>query len=249
MNDIVTATPEEWAKARAALLTREKELVRLSDDIARQRRAMPWRAVDRQYELMTEHGPKSLPDLFDGCSQLVIHHFMFGPDYDAGCPACSAMADSYNGMLPFLRARDVTMICASRAPIHKLLAYRRRMGWDFTWASSHDSDFNADFGWFKPREEVAAWAADDPPDGPAEFAAQCGAGLVEYVQEQPGVSVFARSGDDVFLTYSTTDRGLEPFMIFYDILDLVPRGRHEDPPEGPWLRRHDEFAIAEADAR
>ena len=139
-------TRQEWLAASAELLEREKELTRMGDALARQRRELPWVPVEKQYTLQTEDGTRTLAELFDGRSQLVVYHFMFGPGYVAGCPACSSTADSFNGVLAHLQARDVTMICVSRAPLDKLLAYRERMGWSFTWASSHDSDFNVDFG-------------------------------------------------------------------------------------------------------
>src|SRR6266566_7102984 len=139
-------TREEWLAASAELLEREKELTRMGDELARQRRELPWVPVEKEYPLQTEDGARTLAELFDGRSQLVVYHFMFGPDYEAGCPACSSTADSFNGVLAHLKARDVTMICVSRAPIEKLLAYRERMGWSFNWASSHESDFNFDFG-------------------------------------------------------------------------------------------------------
>src|ERR1039457_544929 len=138
-------TRQEWLAASAELLEREKELTRMGDELSRQRQELPWVPVDKQYPLQTEHGTRTLAELFDGRSQLVVYHFMFGPGYEAGCPTCSSTADSLNGVLAHLKARDVTMICVSRAPIYKLLAYRERMGWSFTWASSHDSDFNVDY--------------------------------------------------------------------------------------------------------
>ena len=141
-----TATREEWVAARAELLQREKELTRMGDELARQRRELPWVPVEKEYALQTAEGARTLAELFDGRSQLVVYHFMFGPHYEAGCPSCSSTADSFNGVLAHLKARDVTMICVSRAPLEKLLAYRERMGWSFNWASSHESDFNFDYG-------------------------------------------------------------------------------------------------------
>ena len=146
MTEHKTGTRAEWLAASEKLLAREKEYTRLGDELARQRRALPWVRVDKEYRFDTGDGPRTLPDLFDGRSQLLAYHFMFGPGYDAGCPSCSSTADSFNGVLSHLKARDVTMICVSRAPIEKLLAYRQRMGWSFNWVSSHDSDFNFDFG-------------------------------------------------------------------------------------------------------
>lgn len=238
------ATREEWLTARSDLLKREKELTRMSDDLARQRRELPWTPVEKEYTLQTENGPTTLAELFDGRSQLVVYHFMFGPDWDAGCPVCSSIADSFNGVLAHLRARDVTMICISRAPIEKLLAYRKRMGWDFTWASSHGSDFNFDFEHSVSRDKASAWVAEAPPVV-SQFAAACGTDAAGYMSEGPGLSVFALSDGKVHLTYASTARGLEPVMVYYGILDRVPHGRDEGEPADPsWMRRHDEFAGA-----
>src|SRR5947209_5540786 len=150
------ATREEWDAARAELLRREKELTRMSDELARQRRELPWVPIEKEYTLETADGPRTLEQLFDGRSQLVVYHLMFGPDYEAACPVCSSIGDSFNGVLPHLEARDVTMICISRAPLERLLAYRERMGWSFNWASSFDSDFNYDFDCSRTRDEVSA---------------------------------------------------------------------------------------------
>jgi predicted dithiol-disulfide oxidoreductase (DUF899 family) len=238
-----TGTREEWLAARQQLLAREKEHTRLGEELARQRRQLPWVPVEKEYRLNTEHGPKTLAQLFDGRSQLVIYHFMFGPDYDAGCPVCSSIADSFDGVLAHLRARDVTMICVSSAPLEKLLAYRERMGWSFDWASSHESDFNIDFEHSKTRDEVSA-SLGEPPSVVARFAAASGTDAIGYVAQRPGLSVFARSDDDVCLTYETTARGLEPVMVYYGILDRTPHGRDEGDPSDPgWIRRHDEFEV------
>lgn len=238
-------TREEWRAARAELLKREKELTRVSDELARQRRQLPWVAVDKEYTLQTADGPKTLAELFEGRSQLVVYHFMFGPDYEAGCPVCSSIADSFNGVLSHLKARDVTMICVSRAPLEKLLAYRERMGWGFNWASSYESDFNFDFERSRTRDQASAWLGAEAPQVPSRFASQCGTDVVGYLAEGPGLSVFAFSDNDIYLTYSTTARGLEPVMAYYRILDLVPRGRDEGEPADPsWIRRHDEFGAA-----
>jgi predicted dithiol-disulfide oxidoreductase (DUF899 family) len=238
------ATREEWLAARDQLLAREKERTRLGDELARQRQELPWLPVEKAYTLQTADGPKTLEELFDGRSQLVIYHFMFAPDYDAGCPVCSSIADSFNGVLAQLAARDVTMIAVSRAPLDKLLAYRDRLGWSFNWASSYESDFNYDFDHTQPREKFEAWAEQAPPVV-AQFAAACGTDPAGYVAERPGLSVFTRTDDGVYLTYATTARGLEPVMTYYGILDLVPRGRNGREPADPsWMRRHDEFAAA-----
>ena len=237
-------TREEWDTARAELLEREKEHTRMSDALARQRRELPWVPMEKGYTFQTADGPRTLAELFDGRSQLVVYHFMFGPDWEAGCPVCSSIADSFNGVLAHLQARDVTMICISRAPLEKLLAYRERMGWTFTWASAYESDFNDDFEHTLTRDEVSVWA-DQVPPFVSLFASACGTDRVGYFTERPGLSVFARKDEDVYLTYETTARGLEPVMVYYGILDLVPGGRDEsDPAYQSWIRRHDEFAAA-----
>jgi predicted dithiol-disulfide oxidoreductase (DUF899 family) len=255
-------TREEWLAARAELLEREKELTRMGDELAWQRRELPWVPVEKEYTLQTENGATTLAELFDGCSQLVVYHFMFGPDYQAGCPACSSTADSFNGVLAHLRACDVTMICVSRAPIDKLLAYRQRMGWSFTWASSHDSDFNFDYG-----VSAGASITHGPPtplleanelallkllnEQPAvrerlprvssQNASATGTSLDGYFSEGHGFSTFARGGDAIYHCYSTYARGTEFLMTNYAILDRAPKGRDEgDQPMG-WTRRHDEY--------
>ena len=243
MTDHTTATREEWQAARNELLALEKQHSRQSDELARRRSGLPWLKIEKRYTFNTADGLRSLADLFDGRSQLVVYNFMFGPDYEAGCPVCSSIADSFDGVLEHLKARDVTMICVSRAPIDKLLEYRRRMGWHFNWASSYESTFNFDFERSVTEEQVRGWMGDEPPAVPATFAAECGTDALHYMSEGPGLSVFTQSGGDVYLTYSTTSRGLEPVMVYYGILDLVPRGRNEgDPADPTWIRRHDEFA-------
>ena len=244
MPDHRIGTREEWDTARAELLKREKELTRMGDELARQRRELPWVPVEKGYTFQTADGPRTLAELFDGRSALVVYHFMFGSDWEAGCPVCSSIADSFNGVLAHLQARDVTMICISRAPLEKLLAYRERMGWSFNWASASESDFNYDFEHTRTRDEVSVWVDQVPPFA-TRFASECGTDPIGYISERPGLSVFARSGEDVYLTYSNTARGLEPVMVYYGILDRVPRGRDEsDPVYQSWIRRHDEFAAA-----
>jgi predicted dithiol-disulfide oxidoreductase (DUF899 family) len=216
-----TGTREEWFAAQHELLKEEKELTRRGDELARQRRELPWVQMDKEYRFETDEGSASLLDLFRGRSQLFVYHFMFGPGYTAGCPACSATADSFNGVLPHLEARDVTMICISRAPLDKLLAYRRRMGWSFNWASSYESDFNFDFGVsaIESRHEVAPLLEsnevtafrllgdkefrDKLPPVVAQNASASGTDIPGYFSEGHGVSVFAREGDKVYLCYST----------------------------------------------
>ena len=235
-------TREQWLEARERLLAREKEHTRRGDELARERRELPWLPVEKEYTFETADGPRTLAELFDGRSQLVVYHFMFGPDYEAGCPVCSSIADSFDGVLSQLRARDVTMIAVSRAPLEKLLGYRERMGWSFDWASSHDSDFNFDYERSRTREQAAAWAGD-PPGAVVRFAELCGTDPTGFMTEAPGLAVFALRDGRVHLTYSTTARGLEPIMTYYRILDLVPRGRGEQDGDPTWIRRHDELPV------
>lgn len=235
---------EEWLAARNALLVREKAHTRTADALAQARRELPWLPVDKTYTLQTEDGPRTLAELFDGCSQLVIYHFMFGPDYDHGCPVCSSIADSFNGVLEHLKARDVTMMCVSQAPVEKLAAERERLGWNFTWASSHASDFNADFEHSLSREQTSAWVPSAPPIV-TQNAADCGTDPAGYMAQRPGLSVFTLHDGEVYLTYASTNRGLEVVMTYYGILDRTPRGRDEGQPPSPtWMRRHDEFVAA-----
>ena len=235
-------TREEWLAARGELLVREKEHTRLGDELARQRKQLPWLPIEHEYTFETADGRKTLAELFDGRSQLVVYHFMFGPEWEAGCPVCSSIADSFDGVVPHLAARDVTMLCISQAPLEKLLAYRRRMGWRFDWASSYRGEFNIDFEHTQGRDVVSPWAAQ-LPDFVDSFAAACGTDRIGYLTEGPGLSVFARSGEDIYLTCATSARGLEPAMVYYGILDRVPRQRNESAPIfQSWIRRHDEYA-------
>jgi predicted dithiol-disulfide oxidoreductase (DUF899 family) len=241
------ATREEWLAARAELLEREKELTRASDDLARQRRELPWVALEKQYTLQTADGPKTLAELFDGRSQLLVYNFMFGPSYQTGCPTNSSIADSVNGLLPHLKARDATLICVSGAPLHKLLAYRERMGWSFNWASSYESDFNVDLGYSGTREQTREWVEpmrDQLPPIAARNAKETGTDLVSYLAEGFGFSAFALDDGAVYQTYSTTGRGVEFLMSYYAILDRTPNGRNEDDGFQLWLRRHDEYPDA-----
>jgi predicted dithiol-disulfide oxidoreductase (DUF899 family) len=235
-------TREEWDAARVELLEREKELTRMGDQLARQRRELPWVPIEKQYTFHTADGPKTMAELFDGRSQLVVYHFMFGPDWAAGCPVCSSIADSFDGVVEHLKARDVTMIAISRAPIEKLLSFRERMGWSFNWASSYESDFNWDFHRSSTREEVSEWAGEVSPLV-SQFASATGNDIVGYFTEGPALTVFTRAGEDVYLSYETTARGLEVVMTYYGILDRVPHGRDEREPVDPfWIRHHDSYA-------
>lgn len=262
MTSHTTGTREEWLAARAKLLEREKELTRMGDELARQRRDLPWVPVEKDYTLQTEAGARSLAELFDGRSQLVVYHFMFGPGYTAGCPACSSTADSFNGVLAHLQARDVTMVCVSHAPLDKLRAYRERMGWSFTWVSSHESDFNFDYGvsageWMRhasatPRPEANELALlkllqDQPavrenlPLAVTQLARATGTDVDGYFSEGHGVSTFARESGTVYHCYSSYARGTEFLMGYYAILDRAPKGRGEGDQPMSWVRRHDEY--------
>jgi predicted dithiol-disulfide oxidoreductase (DUF899 family) len=237
-------TREEWEAARSKLLEREKELTRLNDELARERSEIPWVPIEKEYGFETEGGTRTLAELFDGRSQLVVYNFMFGPEYEAGCPVCSSIADSFDGVLAHLAARDVTMICVSRAPIEKLLAYRGRMGWSFNWASSEGSDFNFDFGRSHTAEEVGSFLEGGASPGVSKFAAECGTDPAGFLAEGPGLTAFALADGRAHLTYASTARGLEPLMVYYSVLDRAPMGRNEGQSPEPWFRRHDEYATA-----
>jgi predicted dithiol-disulfide oxidoreductase (DUF899 family) len=257
-----TGTRKEWLEASAELLEREKELTRLGDELTGQRREVPWVPVDKEYVLQTADGTKKLAELFDGRSQLVVYHFMFGPDYDGGCPTCSSTADSFNGVLAHLEACDVTMVCVSSAPIEKLLAYQERMGWSFNWASSHESDFNFDYGVSAGEGMPHAAAAplreanelallrllneqpavrEELPLVASQNAGATGTNIDGYFSEGHGVNTFALEGDTVYHCYSSYARGTEFLMGYYAILDRAPKGRNEGDQPMSWLRRHDEY--------
>lgn len=224
MSSHTVATRAEWEAARIELLAKEKQLTQISDEVARQRQALPWVPVENEYSFDTEHGLRSLAELFDGRSQLIVMHFMYGSDWEEGCPSCSFWADSYNGTIEHLAARDTTFVAASIAPLDQLLSYRRRMGWTFPWVSTAGTTFNHDF-------EVSGtarynYAATEQPIG-----------------ESHGVSVFALDDGVVHHTYSAYARGVETFNAAYQLLDLVPDGRDEAelPSTMAWLRRHDQY--------
>jgi predicted dithiol-disulfide oxidoreductase (DUF899 family) len=221
---------EEWLAARTALLSREKEFTRLRDDLSRQRRELPWEAVGKEYAFETPAGTRSLAELFDGRSQLIVYHFMFEPEADAGCPHCSFWADNFDLNVLHLNARDVTFVAVSRAPLPKLLAYRERMGWSFDWVSSGESDFNYDFG------------VSFRPDEVGRPVFNYGT-LAPGIEDREGVSVFSRDeSGSVFHTYSTYGRGIDMLNAAYHYLDLVPKGRDEEGrPNQYWLRRRDEY--------
>jgi predicted dithiol-disulfide oxidoreductase (DUF899 family) len=235
---------EEWDAARGELLVREKQLTRLGDELAAQRRELPWVPVQKQYTLQTADGPKTLAELFDGRSQLLIYHFMFGPSYGAGCPVNSSIADSFDSLIPHLKARDVMLIAVSGAPIEKLLAYRERMEWSFNWASSYESDFNADHGFSSSVEqtrEVIEPVLDQLPPVAYRNAKVAGTDIYGYLTELFGFTVFALDDGTVYQTYSTTGRGVEFLMPYYGFLDRAPNGRDEDEGWQLWIRRHDEY--------
>jgi predicted dithiol-disulfide oxidoreductase (DUF899 family) len=235
-------TQEEWQAARDELLKEEKELTRRGDELTRKRSELPWVPVEKDYRFDTEEGEKSLADLFDGRSQLVIYHFMFGPAYDAGCPVCSSITDTLAPQAPHLNARDTTLMLSSRGPLDKLLAYRERMGWQLPWASTIDSDFHRDLGFLHTEEELASWLQGEIPPTVEQNARMCGTDALGYVMEGPGLSVYTRSDGTVYRTYVTTARGLEaPGMAFYSLLDRTPKGRDESATEPLWIRRHDEY--------
>jgi predicted dithiol-disulfide oxidoreductase (DUF899 family) len=254
MTMLMTATREEWLEARRDLLAAEKDLTRRSDDVAQLRQNLPWVRIDKTYEFDTEAGPKTLKDLFDGRSQLLVYHFMFGPDYKAGCPSCSMIADGFDGFAVHLANHDVRLMAVSRAPLGKLLGYKQRMGWTFPWASSQGGDFNFDFNVsFTEAQEKqgpveynyarGAHAMDMTPiPAPvAQFAATCGVDAATYRRDRPGMSAFVREGDAVYHTYSTYARGLDGLWGAYQWLDRAPKGRNE---QGVRWRRHDEYAHA-----
>jgi predicted dithiol-disulfide oxidoreductase (DUF899 family) len=246
-----TATREAWLQARLKLLQAEKELTRRSDELARQRQALPWVRIDKTYRFETERASATLADLFQGRSQLLVYHFMFGPDYKAGCPSCSMIADGFNGFATHLANHDVMLLAVSRAPLAKLLAYRQRMGWTFPWASSIDSDFNYDFNVSISEAQQRAGTADynyvrgshvmdagDLPEPVQQFAAMCGTDAPTYVRDRPGMSAFVLEDGVVYHTYSTYARGLDGLWGAYQWLDRAPLGRNE---AGVWWRRHDEY--------
>lgn len=236
-------TQEEWQAERDALLKEEKDLTRKGDELTKRRRELPWVEVEKDYRFETEDGEKGLADLFDGRSQLVVYHFMFGPPYEAGCPVCTSIADTLAPQVPHLKARDTTLMLASRAPLDKLLAYRERMGWDIPWVSSDDNEFNRDLGFLNTEEDLRSWLdSGNMPPTVEQNAEMCGTDVLGYVTEGPGLSVYALDDGTVYRTYVTTARGLEvPGMAFYSLLDRTPKGRDESATEPLWIRRHDEY--------
>ena len=244
---------EEWLAARLGLLTEEKELTRRSDELARRRQELPWVRIDKEYRFETDEGSASLADLFRGRSQLLVYHFMFGPDYTAGCPSCSSIADGFNGVVVHLANHDVTLSAVSRAPLAKLQAYKLRMGWTFPWASSFGSDFNFDFNISLTEQQqregtveynyvreapVVEIPSRTTPDGASTFAAMSGTDTATYARERPGISAFVLEDGVVYHSYSAYSRGVDGIWGMYQWLDRAPRGRNE---AGVWWRRHDEY--------
>jgi len=247
----MTGTREEWLAARLELLEAEKELTRRSDELAQRRQELPWVRVDKEYRFETDAGRASLADLFRGRSQLLVYHFMFGPDYTAGCPSCSTIADGFDGFSVHLANHDVTLSAVSRAPLAKLQAYKQRMGWTFPWASSLGSDFNFDFNVAFTSEQQHEGIVEynyqrgrhpmdaTPASGPvAQFAAMCGTDAPTYSRDRPGMSAFVLEDGLVYHTYSTYARGLDGLWGMYQWLDRAPKGRNE---ADVWWRRHDEY--------
>jgi predicted dithiol-disulfide oxidoreductase (DUF899 family) len=234
-------TQEEFDAARVELLTEEKELTRRSDELARKRRELPWVPVEKDYSFETEAGTKSLAELFDGRSQLLIYHFMFGPPYEAGCTVCSSITDTIAANAVHLAARDVTMLLVSRAPVERLRAYKQRMGWNLEWVSAGATDFNRDLGFTHTEEELRPFLEGEIPPAVKQMAERSGTDVAGYVTEGPGLSAYALSDGTVYRTYFTTPRGLEPAMAYYGLLDRTPMGRDERADQPHWLRRHDEY--------
>jgi len=237
------ATQQEWQAERDELLKEEKELTRRGDELARKRRELPWVPVEKDYRFETENGTKMLADLFGGASQLLVYHFMFGPPYEAGCPVCTSIADTLDPQVAHLKARDTTLLLASRAPLEKLLAYRERMGWGIDWVSSGGSDFNRDLGFLHTEEELKPFLEGEIPPTVEQNARMCGTDVAGYVSEGPGLSVYALADGTVYRTYVTSARGLEPAMAYYGLLDRTPKGRDESALSPLWIRRHDEYEL------
>jgi predicted dithiol-disulfide oxidoreductase (DUF899 family) len=250
MSNHKTGTRKEWLSARLKLLKAEKELTRRSDELAQARQELPWVRIDKEYRFEIDEGKASLADLFRGRSQLLVYHFMFGPDYTSGCPSCSAIADGFNGITIHLANHDVMLWAVSRAPLAKLQEFKQRLGWTFPWASSADGEFNSDFSASFTEEEQRKgidynYEREEPPissrspsDGASKFAAMCGTDVNTYIRERPGMSAFALEDGVVYHTYSAYARGLDGLWGMYQWLDRAPKGRNED---GVWWRRNDEY--------
>jgi predicted dithiol-disulfide oxidoreductase (DUF899 family) len=240
MTEHKVVDPAQWQAARDELLVREKQHTRMADELARQRRELPWVAIQKEYRFDTDDGTRTLAELFDGRSQLLVYHFMFGPSYQAGDPVNSSIADGLDALVPHLQARDLTLLLVSQAPLAKLQAYKRRMGWRLPWVSAAPSDFNLDLG-ASATEQVTPPGEGGLPPIVAQNAAAAGTDLVGYLSEAPVVSVFTLQDGAVYQTYATTWRGVEFLMGYYPILDRTPKGRDEGDAWQTWLRRHDEY--------
>jgi predicted dithiol-disulfide oxidoreductase (DUF899 family) len=249
MTTHTTGTREQWLAARLDLLKAEKELTHLSDEVAQRRQALPWVRVNKEYRFETDDGPATLKDLFKGRSQLLVYHFLVGPDYDAGCPSCSAIADGFNGSVVHLANHDVTLMAVSRAPLTKLQGYKRRLGWTFPWASSQGGEFNYDFNVSITKEQQREGSVEynyqrssmdskSIPDAVSKMAATCGTDAPTYVRERPGMSAFVLEDGVIYHTYSTYARGLDGLWGMYQWLDRAPKGRNEPDI---WWRRNDEY--------
>jgi predicted dithiol-disulfide oxidoreductase (DUF899 family) len=252
MTTHTTGTREQWLAARLELLQAEKELTRRSDELARRRQELPWVPIDKDYVFDTDQGEQRLRDLFAGRSQLLIYHFMFGPDYTAGCPSCSSIADGFNGVFVHLANHDVMLWAVSRAPLAKLQAYKRRLGWTFPWASSQGSDFNFDFNVSITQDQQREGSAEynyrrgglvsdttPIPEPVGRFAAMCGTDAPTFLRDRPGMSAFVLEDGLVYHTYSAYARGLDGLWGMYQWLDRAPKGRNETDI---WWRRNDEYA-------
>jgi len=258
MTTHTTGTRKDWLAARVELLQAEKELTRRSDEVARQRQTLPWVRIDKEYRFETDTGRASLEDLFRGRSQLLVYHFMFGPDYKQGCPSCSAIADGFNGIFVHLENHDVAFSAVSRAPLSKLQAYKQRLGWSFPWASSFGGDFNADFNVYFTEDQQRQGGSDynfqrEEPVPPvsgegmasrmegtpvADVAASTGTDVATFTRERPGMSTFVLQHGVIYHAYSAYARGLDGIWGMYQWLDRAPLGRNE---KGIWWRRHDEY--------
>jgi predicted dithiol-disulfide oxidoreductase (DUF899 family) len=234
-------TQEEWQAERDELLVEEKKLTHRNDELTKMRQELPWVPVEKEYSFETDEGTKSLAELFDGSSQLLIYHFMFGPVYEAGCTVCSSITDNLDPNAPHLKAHDTKLMLVSRAPLEKLQAYKKRMGWSIDWASTAGSDFNRDLGFTATEEELEPFLEGEIPPVVTQMADRSGTTPGGYVAEAPGLSAYTLDDGVVYRSYVSTSRGLEPTMGYYFLLDRTPVGRDEGRPGEFWLHRHDEY--------
>jgi predicted dithiol-disulfide oxidoreductase (DUF899 family) len=237
-------TQEEWQAERDKLLAEEKKITHRGDELTKMLQELPWVPVEKEYTFDTDDGTKSLAELFDGSSQLLLYHFMFGPVYEAGCTVCSSIADNLNPNVPHLKAHDTQLMMVSRAPLEKLQAYKKRMGWDIDWASTAGSDFNRDIGFVNTEEELKPFLEGEIPPVVNQMAERSGTTPGGYVAESPGLSAYTLEDGVVYRTYVSTARGLEPTMGYYFLLDRTPVGRDEGGPGEFWLHRHDEYGTS-----